>query len=587
MAQYLLSVHSVEGEAREPMTDEEMQQFMERIGVLEEEMKSAGAWVFAGRLHEPDTATVVRVSGGEVLTTDGPFAESKEHLGGFYIIEAEDLDAALAWASKATAAVSDADRGPSVPGRTRGLTAVRDVDAAPKLDEAAIGRIFREESGRSVATLIRVFGDIDVAEDAVQEAFAVALRRWPRDGLPPNPGGWITTTARNRAIDRLRRESRGRELLSEVACSRPARRSRHARGGGTRAGRPASPHLHLLPPGALRGSAGGAHAPAARRPVDRGGRASLPGHRADDGATSRARQAQDQGRPDPLPRAGGSRAARPPAPRAGRRLPHLQRRADQPGRAGSLRGGDPAGADPGDAHARRARGGRPAGAAAPDRVPSRVANAARRLPRAARRAGPHPVGSRPDRGGTGDRPPLPSPQPTRPVSAPGRHQRRARRRRRPSSRPTGRRSSPCTTSCSRSPPRRSWPSTAPSPSARSRAPQPRWRWWTSWTWTTTTRSTPREPICFGGSAATARPRPPTSARPPWRRPTPSGTSSGSVAEPPAEEPADERNRGSPAHSSYKWTRLRVRDRNALRNVRSPGLAARPRRHRRRATTGRR
>jgi hypothetical protein len=61
--------------------------------------------VFSGRLHEPDSATVVRVSDGEVLTTDGPFVESKEHLGGFYIIEAEDLDAALGWASKVTAAI--------------------------------------------------------------------------------------------------------------------------------------------------------------------------------------------------------------------------------------------------------------------------------------------------------------------------------------------------------------------------------------------------------------------------------------------------------------------------------------------------
>jgi RNA polymerase sigma-70 factor (ECF subfamily) len=98
---------------------------------------------------------------------------------------------------------------------------VRDGDTAPSLDEAEVGRIFREESGRSVAALIRVFGDIDVAEDAVQEAFAVALRIWPSDGLPPNPGGWITTTARNRAIDRLRRESRGRELLGEVAVLSP------------------------------------------------------------------------------------------------------------------------------------------------------------------------------------------------------------------------------------------------------------------------------------------------------------------------------------------------------------------------------
>ena len=106
MTHYLLSVHSVEGEARDQMTEEEMRQFMERVGVLEEEMKSAGAWVFGGALHDPDTATVARVSDNGVLTTDGPFAESKEHLGGFYIIEAEDLDAALAWASKTTAAVS-------------------------------------------------------------------------------------------------------------------------------------------------------------------------------------------------------------------------------------------------------------------------------------------------------------------------------------------------------------------------------------------------------------------------------------------------------------------------------------------------
>jgi len=98
---------------------------------------------------------------------------------------------------------------------------VGDGDDPARLDQAGVGRIFREESGRSVATLIRVFGDIDLAEDAVQEAFAVALRTWPRDGLPPNPGGWITTAARNRALDRLRRESRGRELLSEVAALLP------------------------------------------------------------------------------------------------------------------------------------------------------------------------------------------------------------------------------------------------------------------------------------------------------------------------------------------------------------------------------
>lgn len=99
---------------------------------------------------------------------------------------------------------------------------VRHDGAAPKLGESEVGRVFREEFGRSVAALIRVFGDIDIAEDAVQEAFAVAMRKWPREGLPPNPGGWITTTARKRAIDRLRRESRGLELLREIAVLSPA-----------------------------------------------------------------------------------------------------------------------------------------------------------------------------------------------------------------------------------------------------------------------------------------------------------------------------------------------------------------------------
>ena len=75
------------------------------------------------------------------------------------------------------------------------------------VDRTDLERVFREERGRVVATLIRLCGDIDVAEEAVQEAFVVAVERWPDTGVPPNPGGWILTTARNRAIDRLRRES--------------------------------------------------------------------------------------------------------------------------------------------------------------------------------------------------------------------------------------------------------------------------------------------------------------------------------------------------------------------------------------------
>jgi RNA polymerase sigma-70 factor (ECF subfamily) len=70
-----------------------------------------------------------------------------------------------------------------------------------------IERVFRAESGRAVASLVRFFGDIDIAEEAVQDAFEIAVKRWPESGLPPSPAGWIITTARNRALDRLRRES--------------------------------------------------------------------------------------------------------------------------------------------------------------------------------------------------------------------------------------------------------------------------------------------------------------------------------------------------------------------------------------------
>ena len=106
MAQYLLSVHPADDEDREPMTQEQMQESWQRISRLEEEMKSSGTFLFSGRLHEPHTATVVRMEDGRLVTTDGPFVESKEHLGGFYIIEAADLDAALDWGSKVTACIN-------------------------------------------------------------------------------------------------------------------------------------------------------------------------------------------------------------------------------------------------------------------------------------------------------------------------------------------------------------------------------------------------------------------------------------------------------------------------------------------------
>ena len=94
MTRYLLSIYQPEGGAPPP---EVLDTIMADLDALNAELKAAGAWVFAGGLHAPSTATVLRPRDGDVLTTDGPFAEGKEHIGGFTIISAPDLDAALEW----------------------------------------------------------------------------------------------------------------------------------------------------------------------------------------------------------------------------------------------------------------------------------------------------------------------------------------------------------------------------------------------------------------------------------------------------------------------------------------------------------
>lgn len=106
MNQYLLSVHTAHTDEDRPApSPDDMRVFMERVNALEAEMRSAGTFVFGGRLHDPETATVVRRGAPELVMTDGPFVESKEHIGGFYIINAADLDAALAWAGKVVEAI--------------------------------------------------------------------------------------------------------------------------------------------------------------------------------------------------------------------------------------------------------------------------------------------------------------------------------------------------------------------------------------------------------------------------------------------------------------------------------------------------
>ena len=102
MTQYMLAVHHSPDAL--PPAPEDMQRAFEQVSRFNEKLNAAGAWVFGGGLEPPDIAAVVRTEGGNPVTTDGPFAEGKEHLGGFWVIEAPDLDAALEWATEASAA---------------------------------------------------------------------------------------------------------------------------------------------------------------------------------------------------------------------------------------------------------------------------------------------------------------------------------------------------------------------------------------------------------------------------------------------------------------------------------------------------
>jgi hypothetical protein len=103
MTQYLLSVYQPDGD---PPASVDLDQIVRDVDALNEEMKAAGVWVFAGGLHPASSATVLRPQAGDVLTTDGPFIEGKEHLGGFNIIQVEDLDSALEWGRKASLATT-------------------------------------------------------------------------------------------------------------------------------------------------------------------------------------------------------------------------------------------------------------------------------------------------------------------------------------------------------------------------------------------------------------------------------------------------------------------------------------------------
>ena len=155
MKQYLLSVAMIDDAPPRPPA--ETQRAYEQVSRLNEELQTAGAWVFAGGLLPASSATVVRAQGSEVLVTDGPFTESKEHIGGVWIIEAADLDAALAWAAKATRACGEPCRSPALSGQSRRLRPERPMQegltaASSECSARRSGVPSRSWSGHSVTS---------------------------------------------------------------------------------------------------------------------------------------------------------------------------------------------------------------------------------------------------------------------------------------------------------------------------------------------------------------------------------------------------------------------------------------------------
>ncbi len=166
-------------------------------------------------------------------------------------------------------------------------------NATPSIQET-LDAVYRAESRRVLATLIRLLGDFDLAEDALHEAFTAALEQWPRDGVPANPRAWLVSAGRFKAIDALRRDARFDGLPEDLAerlaaaTQDPAEWDDAAHGG-----RPAAADLHLLPSRPAGGRPGGADAARGLRAHHRGDRAGLPDHPDHGGPADRARQGED------------------------------------------------------------------------------------------------------------------------------------------------------------------------------------------------------------------------------------------------------------------------------------------------------
>ena len=272
---------------------------------------------------------------GKPPVTDGPFAETKDLIAGWMVIDVESEDAGprgggvpllRAGQGRASRSTSGSRCGRSSSSRRRSRT-----DGPVQIEE-----LLRDLSPQVLGVLVRRGADFAAAEDAVQEALVEAVRRWP-DELPAEPKGWLVTVAWRRFLDAQRSDD-------GPAAPRARPGGRAAARAGRAAGRHAAAALPVLPPVADPGVGGGAHAARRRRPDHPADRRGLPGARGDHGAADQPRQ-EDA-------RRGRDRHPRRPGHGAQGALPGLQRGLHRRGRPG--RGGDPA--DP--AARRRQRGAR-------------------------------------------------------------------------------------------------------------------------------------------------------------------------------------------------------------------------------------
>ena len=250
---YLLLIARDESQCRAPRPNR-AQAMMTEYADFRRTMAERGVLQGGERLRSTSDATTVRVRNGEIAHHRRPLRRDQGAAGRL-------LPRRLQGPRRGHRGGREDPRRPHR--QHRGEADLGDVTAEV---EAAVAEAFHAEWGRVVATLVRLTGDWDLAEECAQDAFATALERWPRDGIPRRPGAWLTTVARNRAVDRApaRQAGRVQDAGGSRRWTRGQRRTALTERGG-RARRPPPPDVHLLPPGAVVRGAGGADPAHARR----------------------------------------------------------------------------------------------------------------------------------------------------------------------------------------------------------------------------------------------------------------------------------------------------------------------------------